>query len=112
MATAYKYSSVQGTSAVTTYATLYDTSVSGVSAVVSTIAVANTTTTGATFRVAIMSSAGTPAATDGIVAWDATVAPNDTVFFTVGATLQNGKYIRVSSSATTVTFTAFISENS
>lgn len=109
MAEAYKYSAVQGTSAVTSYATLYNTSASA-TAVVSSIVVANTASAAATYRIAVMGSAGTPAATDGIIAWDATVPARDTVFLTIGAALGNNNFIRVSSSATTVTFTAFVSE--
>ena len=109
MAEAYKYSSVQGTSAVGTFATLYNTSASA-TAVVSSMVVANTASAAATYRIAVMGSAGTPAATDGIIAWDATVPARDTVFLTIGAALGNNNFIRVSSSATTVTFTAFVSE--
>jgi len=109
MAEAYKYSSVQGTSAVGTYATLYSTSASA-TAVVSSIVVANTASTATTYRIAIMGTEGTPAATDAILAWDATVPARDTIFLTIGAALGNSKFIRVSSSATTVTFTAFVSE--
>jgi len=109
MAEAYKYSSVQGTAAVGTFATVYNTSASA-TAVVSTIAVCNTASAAATYRIGIMGSAGTPAGTDGLIAWDATVPARDTVFITIGATMGNSQFIRVSSSATTVTFTAFISE--
>lgn len=110
MAEAYKYSSVQGTSGVGTFATLYGTTTANSTAVVSTIAVCNTASAAATYRIGIMGTEGTPAATDGLIAWDATVPARDTVFITVGATMGNSRYIRVSSSATTVTFTAFISE--
>lgn len=109
MATTYKYSSVQGTGSSTTYATLYNTAAS-TTAVLSTIAIANRAASPATYRVAVMGSAGTPAASDGILAWDATVQANDTVFLTIGAALGNSKYVRVSSSTTTVTFTTFASE--
>lgn len=112
MAEAYKYSSVQGTSGVGTFATLYNTSASA-TAVLSTIAVCNTASAAATYRIGIVgpsASASVPAATDGLLAWDATVPARDTVFITVGATLGNTNYVRVASSASTVTFTAFISE--
>lgn len=108
----YKYSAVQGTSSVTSYATLYGSNGTGViGAVVSSICVANTTTSSATFRIAINSTNGTPSLSDSaIIAWDSTVAPNDTVFITVGASMDANKYIRVSSSVNTIGFTAFISE--
>lgn len=111
MAEVYKNAQVQGTAAVGTFATLYNTSAS-TTAVVSTIVVANTSSVAATYRVAIMDSAGTPAQAtpDAIIAWDASVAGNDSIMITIGATLGNSKFIRVSSSANTVQFSAFISE--
>lgn len=109
MPTTYRYASVQGTSSTGTYATLYNTSAS-TTAVVSTIVVANTASTAATVRIAVMGSAGTPGASDGIILWDTSIAANDSVFLTVGAALGNSRFLRVSSSATSVTFTAFVSE--
>jgi hypothetical protein len=108
MATAYKPAQVQGTAGVSTYATLYSVPAS-TEAIVSTIAVCNTATAPATYRIGIMGSAGTPAAANWLV-YDATVAANDTTFLTVGASLDASKFVRVSSSANTVTFTAFVSE--
>lgn len=109
MAEAYKYSSVQGNANVNTYSTLYNTSASA-TAVLSTIAVCNTASAAATYRIGIMSSAGSPTGTDGLIAWDTPVPGNDTVFLNIGATMGNSKFIRVSSSGSAVTFTAFISE--
>lgn len=109
MATNYKYVNVQGTAGVTTYATLYSTGAS-TQAVVSTISVANTAATGATFRVALMSSAGTPTAANAVLAWDTAIGANDTYFITAGIAMQANQFIRVSSSANTVTFSAFVSE--
>ena len=108
MAMAYKPAQVQGTASVGTYATLY-TVPSAKQAVISTIAICNTASTAATFRIGITTSAGTPAASEWL-AYDTTVAATDTVFLTVGASLDTGKFVRVSSSATTVAFTAFVSE--
>lgn len=108
MPTTYTNAGIQGTSGVTTYATLYNTSASA-QAVLSTISVCNTASTPATYRIGIMGSAGTPSATDWLV-YDATVGSNDTVFLTVGATMTESQFVRVSSSATTVTFRAFASE--
>jgi hypothetical protein len=42
--------------------------------------------------------------------YDATIAGNDTVALTLGITLQDSRYIRVSSSADTVTFSAMVAE--
>jgi len=108
MATIYKNEAVQGTTGLTTYATLYSTGAS-TRAVVSTIAITNTASATATYRIGIMGSAGTPAAANWLV-YDAVLAGNDTVFLTVGIALQNSQFIRVSSSASTVTFSAYISE--
>jgi len=108
MPTAYKNAQVQGTASVGTYATLYNTGAS-TTAVLSTIAICNTASASATYRVAIMGSAGTPAAANWLV-YDAPVAANDTFFLTAGVTLGNTQFIRVSSSANTVTFSAYVSE--
>lgn len=108
MATTYKNAQVQGTSSTGTYSTLYNTGAS-TTAVISSIVVTNTSSTAALYRIAIMGSAGTPAAANWVV-YDATVQGNDTVCLTLGITLGNTQYIRVSSSANTVTFSAYISE--
>lgn len=108
MATTYKTQQVQGTAAVTTYSTLYNTG-AATTAVLSTIAITNTATGSATYRIGIMGSAGTPAAANWLV-YDATVPGNDTVFITAGIALGNTQYVRVSSSANTVTFSAYVSE--
>jgi len=112
MAEAYKYSSVQGTAGVGSFATLYNTD-SAKTAIISTLVVCNTASAAATYRIGLVgpsASASVPAATDGLIAWDATVPARDTVFITVGAALDNNNYVRVASSASTVTFTAFVSE--
>lgn len=108
MATIYKNAQIQGTASVGTYSTLYNTSASS-TAVISTIAVTNTASTSGTYRIGIMGSAGTPSASNWLV-YDASVAGNDTVLLTLGVTVGNSQFIRVSSSANTLTFTAFVSE--
>ena len=108
MATIYKNAQIQGTAAVGTYATLYNTSAS-TSAVISTIAICNTSSSSQTFRIGIMGSAGTPGAAEWLVQ-DTAVAAKDTTFLTLGVTLGNSQFIRVSSSANTVAFSAYISE--
>jgi hypothetical protein len=105
---AYKTAQIQGTSGVTTYTTLYSTP-AATEAVISTIAICNTAATSATYRIAIMGSAGTPAAENWIV-YNAVVAGENTSFITVGISLSSEKFIRVSSSANTVTFSAYVSE--
>lgn len=106
----YKNAQVQGTSSTGTYATLYNTGAS-TTAVISSIVVTNTSSTAALYRVAIMPSAGTPSVSNGEwIVYDATVQANDTVALTLGIVLGNTEYIRVSSSANTVCFNAFVSE--
>lgn len=108
MPTAYKLAQVQGTAGVTTYATLYSTGAS-TTAVLSSISICNTASTSATYRIGVMASAGTPAAGNWIVN-GATVPANDTVFLTVGLSLGNTQFVRVSSSANTVDFSASVAE--
>lgn len=111
MPTVYKNAQLQGTAGVTTYANLYNTTAS-TTAVLSTIAVTNTASTSATYRISIVpasASAAAPSASNWLV-YDASVAGNDTVSLTLGTTLGNSQFIRVSSSANTVTFTGFVSE--
>lgn len=108
MATIYTRASVQGTAAVGTYATLYTTPAS-TTAVISTIAVVNTASASATYRIGFASSETTPAAADWLV-YDGEVPANDTLFLSVGATITAGTLVRVSSSANTVSFQAFVSE--
>jgi hypothetical protein len=108
MATDYTRAGIQGTSSTGTYATLYEAP-AGTTAVISTIAICNTASATLTYRIGFASSAGTPAAADWLV-YDGTAAGNDTIFLTVGVSIPAGTFIRVSSSATTSAFQAFISE--
>jgi hypothetical protein len=108
MATTYTRSGVQGTSSTGTYATLYEAP-AGTTAVISTIAICNTASASLTYRIGFANSAGTPAAADWLV-YDATVKGNDTVFLTIGTSIPAGTFIRISSSANTSAFQAFISE--
>jgi hypothetical protein len=109
----YRTYQVQGTSSVSTYATLYNVpnviTPEATSAVISTIAICNTAASSATYRIGLDTEAGTPGASEWII-YDSFVPANDTVFLTVGITLAAGQYVRVSSSANTVTFSAFVSE--
>lgn len=108
MATIYKNAQVQGTASTGTYATLYNTGAS-TTAVISSLVICNTAGSTGTYRIGIMGSAGTPAAANWLV-YDNVVAANDTVVLTLGVTLGNTQFIRVSSSANTLTFSAYISE--
>ena len=108
MATAYKFAQVQGTASTGTYATLYTTPAS-TEAVVSSLVITNQTGSAVTVRVGMDATAGTPSASEFLV-YDAAVAGNDTVALTLGVTLDAEKFVRVSSSADTCNFTAFLSE--
>jgi|DEB0MinimDraft_6_1074348.scaffolds.fasta_scaffold295615_2 hypothetical protein len=108
MAIAYKPAQVQGTASTGTYATLYETP-SATEAVISTIVICNTAAATATYRIGLDTTAGTPGASEWLV-YDATVPANDTTALTLGVSLDAGRFIRVSSSADTVTFSAFVSE--
>lgn len=111
MAIAYTNAQVQGTAAVGTYATLYNAPASVTSAIVSSITICNTAASAATYRIGLMGSAGTPGASEWL-AYDSTVQANDTVCLTIGAVVTSGEFLRVSSSANTVAFAAFLAENS
>lgn len=108
MAEAYKYSQVQGTSSTSTYATLYTTP-AATEAVISSIVICNQSSSAITIRIGLDTTAGTPGASEFLV-YDASIAGNDTIALTLGITLDADKYIRVSSSADTCSFSAFVSE--
>lgn len=108
MAIIYKDASVQGTAGVGTYATLYNASAS-VTALIGTLGICNTASTAATYRVGVMGSAGTPSGAEWRI-YDSSIPGNDTAFMTVGLVVDSGEFVRVSSSASTVTFFASVSE--
>lgn len=108
MATAYKYAQVQGTASTGTYATLYTTP-AATEAVISSLVITNQASSDVTVRIGLDTTAGTPGASEWLV-YDAVVAGNDTIALTLGVTLDAAKYIRVSSSADTCNFSAFLSE--
>ena len=78
-------------------------------AVISSIVIANRASSDVTVRVGTDTTACTPANEEFIV-YDAVVACNDTIALTLGVCLDPEKYLRVSSSASTVGFSAFLSE--
>ena len=95
MATNYKYSQIQGTASLGTYATVYFTP-SATQAVVSTLVICNTSSATATYRIGLDTVAGTPGASEWLV-YDSVVAGNDSVCLTLGVCLDASRYIRVSS---------------
>ena len=108
MATSYKNAQVLGTASTGTYATLYTTP-SATQAVISTIVICNTTSSSQTFRIGLDDTAGTPGTGEFLV-YDAAISGNDTITLTLGMCMGASEYLRVSSSAATVAFSAFISE--
>jgi hypothetical protein len=108
MATAYKYAQVQGTASTGTYATLYTTP-SATEAVISSVVITNQSSSAVTVRIGLDTTAGTPGSDEWLV-YDASVAGNDTVALTLGITMDASKYLRISSSANTCNFSAFLSE--
>lgn len=107
MATAYKDAMVQGTSSTSTYATLYSTDGTK-TAIISNLIIANESSSAVTVRVGVMGSAGTPG-TGQFLLDDVVIAANDTLSFGPYA-LGNTRFIRVSSSANTCTFSAAVAE--
>lgn len=107
MATTYKVLGQSNPSA-TTATTLY-TVPSATKAVVSTITVCNQAASSATFRIAVRPDAESLAAKH-YVAYDSTVAANDTTALTLGITLDAADVITIYSSTATVSFNAFGSE--
>lgn len=80
------------------------------SAVVSTVAIVNRGATAATYRLSI--STTTSHADAGYIVYGASVAGNDTIFLTLGITLDaTNKYLLVSTSSTDVSASAFGVEN-
>jgi len=108
MATNYKYSQIQGTASTGTYATLYTTP-AATQAVISSLVITNQSSSSITVRIGLDTTEGEPSASEWLV-YDAAIAGNDTVALTLGVTMDASKFIRVSSSADTCNFTAFLSE--
>lgn len=106
MAIVYKDASVQGTASVGTYATLYSASATSI---IGTLGICNTASVAATYRVGVMGSAGTPSGAEWRI-YDSSISANDTAFMTVGMVVDSGEFVRISSSASTVTFFASVSE--
>lgn len=95
--------------AATTPADLYTVPAS-TSTIVSTITVANRSGTATTFRISI---APAGAATDNTqyIAYDVSISGNETIAFTIGATLSATDKIRVYAGTANITFAAFGQES-
>ena len=113
MASTYKrLGAIQSAGVIGTADTLYSASATlATSTVTSTIAICNTAASPATYRICI--STNTSFATAGYLVFGATVSANDTVFLTLGVTLDpTNRHLLCSSSANTVSFSVFGVENS
>jgi hypothetical protein len=107
MATAYKVLGQVAPSATTN--TTLETVPSATQAVVSTIAVCNRAASAATYRIAVR-PAGATLANEHYIAYDATIAANDSTFITIGVTLAATDVITVYASSANLSFSAFGSE--
>lgn len=107
MATTYKrLGAVAGNGTVATGQTVYTASGG---AIVSSVVVCNTGTVAATYRLGISTTTSYEAS--GYMAYGAAVAPNDSVFITVGMALDaTNKYLLASASSTSVSISAFGAE--
>lgn len=107
MPTIYKVLGQSAPSA-TTATTLYTVPAS-TDAVVSTISVCNRAATAGTYRIAIR-PAGAALANSHYIAYDSSVAANNTTFISVGVTLDATDVITVYASSADMTFSAFGTE--
>jgi len=107
MASTYKILG-QSNPAATTNTDLY-TVPSSTSAVVSTLSIANVSSTSTTYRV-LARQGGAATATKQYIAYDATIAGNDTITMTLGVTLATTDVITVYGGTATLAFNLFGSE--
>lgn len=114
MPTTYKQlGAAAGSGTITTAAQLYAASgTASTSTIISSIVICNTSSSAATYSIAINTASATYAAGRYVV-YQATIAGNDTVALTLGLVLDpTNRYLNVSSSATSVEFSAYGVENS
>ena len=107
MATTYKVLGQVNPSA-TTATTAY-TVPSATETVISTIAICNTGAYPTTYRIAVRPD-GESLATKHYVAYDSTIAPQDTITLTIGITLNASDVVTVYAGAATLAFNIFGSE--
>jgi glucose-6-phosphate dehydrogenase assembly protein OpcA len=98
----------QSAPAATTATTLY-TVPAATETVVSTIVVANRAATAATYRLAVRLN-GATLANQHYIAYDVTIAANDSVALTMGLTLDPAEVLQVYASTANLSFNAFGSE--
>jgi len=107
MPTTYKVLGQVAPSATTN--TTLETVPSATQVIVSTISVCNRAATAATYRIAVR-PAGATLANEHYIAYDATVAANNTTFITVGITLAATDVVTVYASTANLSFSAFGTE--
>lgn len=107
MATAYKVLGQSNPSA-TTNTTLY-TCPAATETVISSIVVCNQAGTGGTYRIAVRPNGATISAEHYIV-YDASIAANTTVAYTLGVTLDASDIVTVYASSANISFNAYGSE--
>lgn len=110
MASTYKNSQKQGTASLSTYDNLHN-AVSG-TAVISSIVIANTASVTKQFRLAITSTSSDPGPPPGAnwIAYNSSIAANDTLALTLGLTMTVGQYLKFSSTDTNLSFSVYFSE--
>jgi hypothetical protein len=107
MATNYKVLGQSAPSATT--ATALYTVPSATEAVISTMSVCNRGTATATFRISVRPN-GAALANQHYIAYDANLSAKDTIFLTVGATLDASDVLEVYASTADFSFNAYGSE--
>ena len=107
MATAYKVLG-QSAPAATTATALY-TCPASTQTVISTISVCNRGSSSGTFRISVRPN-GATLANQHYIAFDAAIAAKDTLFITVGATIDAADVLEVYASTADFSFNAFGSE--
>ena len=109
MATVYKrLGAAAGNGTIATASTLYTVPAS-TATVISTITICNTSATAGTFSISTSTTTSFIAGQE--IVYQAAIAGNDTIGLTFGITLDaTNKYLLVSSSAATITFSVFGSE--
>lgn len=114
MPTTYKQlGAAAGNGTIGTAAQLYAaSSTAGTATIISSIVICNTSSSSATYTIAVNTASATYA-TGRYVVFEATIAGNDTVALTLGVVLDpTNRFLNVSSSASTVNFSAYGAENS
>jgi len=90
-----------------TTATSIYTVPSATSAVISSIVICNTSAAAKTFRIHVVATSGTTAATTNAIAYDNAIPANETIVLTAGLTLATLYSIKTYASTTDVVFTVF-----